>query len=134
MLFAYALSGDTTLSAEAISELRQVAEGLAQEHLPAGETLDFVWDALIPGTQAEGVFLRGYQQVRGRTQALWLIHTLRRLSVRFPSYRVVLSGWADLPMTELVAGDFEIFADSYERALATLTADHAQDVRRRVSH
>lgn len=134
MLFAYALSGETMLSAEAIAELRQVAFDLAQENLPAGSTLDFVWDSLIPGTQADGVFLRGYQQVRTRTQALWLIHTLRRLSERFPHYRVVLSGWADLPMTEIARGEFELFADAYERALATLAADNTQAIRRRVSH
>ncbi|MNS22553.1 hypothetical protein D3C72_543500 [compost metagenome] len=133
MLFAYALSGDTTLTGEAIHELRQVADDLAAENLPAGETLGFVWDALTPGTQAEGVFLRGYQQVRNRTQALWLINTLRRLSQRFPQYRVVLSGWGDLPMTEVVAGEFELFATAYDRALAALAADNTQGFRGRVS-
>jgi hypothetical protein len=132
MLFAYALSGETTLSAEAISELRQVAEGLAQENLPAGETLDFVWDSLAPGTRTEGVFLRGYQQVRNRTQALWLIHTLRRLSCRFPQYRVMLSGWGDLMMTEVVAGEFELFADAYEVALAGLAHANTQPIRRHI--
>lgn len=134
MLFAYALSGDTTLTAESIQELRQVAEGLAAENLPADDELGFVWDSLIPGTEAEGVFLRGYQQVRNRTQALWVIHTLRRLSQRFPQYRVMLSGWGDLPMTEVVAGEFELFAESYDRALATLAADNIQAIRRRISH
>jgi hypothetical protein len=134
MLFAYALSGETTLTAEAIQELRQVAEGLAQENLPAGETLDFVWDTLVPGTQTEGVFLRGYQQVRQRTQALWVVHTLRRLSQRFPQYRVILSGWADLPMSEIQAGEFALFGETYDRALATLAADNTQAIRRRVSH
>ena len=134
MLFAYALSGDTLLSAEVIAELRAVASGLAQENLPPGETLEFVWDSLVPGTQADGVFLRGYQQVRSRGQALWLIHTLRRLSQRFPQYRVMLSGWADLPMTEIASGEFALFGDAYERALAALAADHTQAIRRRVSH
>jgi hypothetical protein len=126
MLFAYALSAETTLNAETIAELRQVASDLAAENLPAGETLDFVWDALIPGTVAEGVFLRGYQQVRNRTQALWVIHTLRRLSCRFPQYRVVLSGWGDLMMTEIEAGEFSLFADAYEIALAGLAHANTQ--------
>lgn len=134
MLFAYALSGETTLTAEAIQELRQVAEGLAQENMPAGESLDFVWDSLVPGTQAEGVFLRGYQQVRQRAQALWVVHTLRRLSQRFPQYRVILSGWADLPMTEITGGEFALFGDTYDRALAALAADNIQGLRRRVNH
>ena len=130
MLFAYALSGETTLTAEAIQELRHVAEGLAAENLPAGEALGFTWDTLVPGTQAEGVFLRGYQQVNTRPQALWLIHCLRRLSQRFPAYRLYLSGWRDLPMTELAAGEFLLFGDTYGHALAGLAAEHTEPLRR----
>lgn len=129
MLFAYALSGEGLLTAEAIQELRSVAEDLARENLPAGDQLGFFWEGLQPGTVADGTFLRGYQHIADREEALWVVQTLRRLSERFPQYGIYLSGWGDLPMTQLRAGRFELFADTYDTALALLAHHHSASLR-----
>jgi hypothetical protein len=45
----------------------------------------------------------------------------------------MLSGWGDLPMTEMVAGEFALFGSAYDRALAALAADNTQNFRHRIS-
>ena len=132
MLIAYAISGDTTLTHEAIAELRDVAEGLCRENLPAELTLGFDWESLVPGARVEGTFLRGYQHVANRSEALYVVQCLRRLSERFPDYSFYLSGTGELPMTQLKGGEFELFAETYERALATFRTSQTQGWRRGV--
>jgi hypothetical protein len=133
MLFAYAISGDATLTPALIDELRDVATHLAEENLPCVVTLGFDWASLQPGP-VEGTFLRGYQRVADRTDALYLVQCLRRLSQRFPRFSFYLSGAGDLPMTQLQAGRFELFAETYDRALRAFEAAHAHPLRRHAGH
>jgi hypothetical protein len=131
MLFAYAVSGNLTLTNAVIAELQAVADHLAHEYCPQSAGLGFVWGALVPGDTVNGSFLRGYDQVEDRTQALWLVQALRRFSERFPALTIYLSGWGELPMTQLKAGQFELFADTYDTALAVLGHTHGAPMRRR---
>lgn len=122
MLFAYAVSGDTTLTAADIRELSLAVDTLRVEHLPSTVPMSLDPQTLVPGTRIEGVFLRGYDQVVTRGEALWLVNALRTLSARFPQYTIYLSGWGELPMTELRAGEFTMFAETYTRALTEFAA------------
>ena len=117
MLFAYAVSGDTTLTAADIRELSQAIATIGEEHLPAELSLGLDTNSLVPGTRVQGVFLRGYEQVFTKGEAMWMVQALRALSARFPTYAIFLSGWGELPMTELRGGEFGMFAETYQRAL-----------------
>lgn len=117
MLFAYAISGDTLLSAEALDELRSAAAHIESEHMPSG-SFGFDWESLAPESRVSGTFLRGYQHVGSREEALEVALALQALSARFPQFMIYMSGAAGLPMTQLVGGAFELFAETYETALS----------------
>lgn len=129
MLFAYAISGDTLLSTEALDELRAAAAHIESEHMPSG-SFGFDWESLAPETRVEGTFLRGYQHVGTRTETLEVALALQALSARFPQYMIYMSGAGDLPMTQLVAGEFELFAETYERALDSVRVTIERTARR----
>jgi hypothetical protein len=119
MLLAFSISGETTLDAAMVRELRRTAEALAITLLPQSD-LGIDWSALKEGP-VEGSFLRGYKPLFERTAALNFVNYLKQLSVKLPQYAFYLSGWGDLPLTQLKAGEFEIFAAVYERALGERT-------------
>lgn len=129
MLFAYAVSGDTTLTPSDIRTLASGLDAIRQEHLPAELGLGLDTNTLVPGTKLDGVFLRGYEQVHTKGEAMWLVNALKLLSARFPQYAIFLSGWGDLPMTEIRGGEFGMFAETYERALREFAAAQAAMVR-----
>lgn len=131
MLFAYAVSGDTTLTASDIRDLSLAIDEIRRAHLPTEMTLGLDAHTLVPGTRVDGVFMRGYQQLVTKGEAMWLVNGLRQLSRQFPAYTIYLSGWGELPMTELRAGEFTMFADTYERAHAEFAAAHSALLRRK---
>lgn len=133
MLFAYAVSGDTTLTASDIRALSAAIETIRLEHLPATLNLGLDTHTLVPGTRVEGVFLRGYEQIVTQGEAMWMVQALRTLSARFPQYGIFLSGWGELPMTELRAGAFAMFAETYERSLGEFAAAQNTMLRRRAN-
>lgn len=115
MLLAYSLTADGLLTAETIDAIRRTEEALGAELLGTPD-LALGWHHVAPGP-VEGTFVRGYAHTASRGRALALIEALRRLSREFPGVAVLVSGWGDLPMTTIRAGEFEMFADVYVRAL-----------------
>ncbi|HEY9722712.1 MAG TPA: hypothetical protein V6D47_11905, partial [Oscillatoriaceae cyanobacterium] len=101
-----------------VQALHDEVDRLSEEYLDAPLALD--WARLVPNAQVHGPFLRGARHVRSRQNALCVIACLQRLSRRFPELRVYCSGAYDLPMTQLVGGEFELFGDAYASALAQL--------------
>lgn len=122
MLFAYTMSGEMTLSSEIIDEIHQAVEAVERE-CPAGGPLPFDWDCLVPDSEACGTFLRGYRHVESRETTLAIVECLRLLSAKLPACTLYLSGGADLPMTQIEEGEFQLFAEVYEAALAAHTVE-----------
>lgn len=129
MLFAFAVTADETLSPAALAELGTVATGLAQEYLGPGAVLSWQQPSAGP---AGSVFWRGALPLEERLQVLWRVAVLRRLSQRFPGLTVMISGWKDLPPTQLRAGEFQLFGDTYEPALEALAQVEIRAVRRHI--
>ena len=118
MLLAYSLSATGTLTAETLAALKAYEVQAAAEAFKgyfAGLALR--WDDVEPG-EVDGAFVRGYAQVGDRDRAVATVDALRRLSREFPGVAVLVSGWGDLPPTTIRAGAFELFADTYDAALA----------------
>ena len=65
--------------------------------------------------------LRGYAPDAQKGEVLALLHALRHLSRRFPEATISISGGYGLLPTQLRAGNFELFSDAYENALAVAT-------------
>jgi len=118
MLFAYHLSLDTEPATQAL--LRDAVDELNAALLPPGAGIMFLWDDVALDGPAAGA-LRGYAPGAERGEVLALVHALRVLSRRFPEASITLSGGFGLMPTTLRDGQFELFADAYERALAVPT-------------
>lgn len=132
MLFAYTISGEMTLANEIIDELHQAVEAVEREY-PACGALPFDWDCLVPDSEVEGTFLRGYRHVESREATLSIVEGLRQLSAKLPACTIYLSGGLDLPMTQIEDGEFELFAETYESALAAHSVEISSS-RRSTSH
>jgi hypothetical protein len=117
MLFAYNLSLETEPATLAV--LRDAVDELNATLLPPGCGLVFMWDDIAEDGPGAGA-LRGYAPGAQQGEVLALIHALRYLSRRFPEATISLSGGFGLMPTLLRDGQFEIFAEAYEKALATV--------------
>ncbi|MDB5096910.1 MAG: hypothetical protein JWM80_1331 [Cyanobacteria bacterium RYN_339] len=118
MLFAYTLTLDTEPATPAL--LRDAVDELNAALLPPGAGLYFMWDDVAAQGPAAGA-LRGYAPGAEKGEVLVLLHALRHLSRRFPEATISLSGGYGLMPSQLRNGQFELFADAYEAALAVTT-------------
>jgi hypothetical protein len=126
MLLVYSLLASGDLTAETISALRRTEHALAKQVLgDAFKDLGFRWDDVQAGL-IEGTFARGYARAANRGRILALVDALLQLSREFPGVIVQFSGICDLLPTIIRAGEFEIFGESYDRALVEHRwTDHA---------
>lgn len=126
MLFAYTIS--LAPSPATLAGLRDLVAEVNAALLPPGYGLAPLWDKVsAEGPTSEA--LRGYEPNVERGHLLALVHALRTLSRRAPELVISISGGHGLPPTQLREGEFEMFAEAYERALAARTGWQTPDER-----
>lgn len=120
MLIAYSLFATGDLTATTIDALRSAERRIAGQELGGNfADLGFRWDDVRAGI-VDGTFARGYAKATTRGRTLAMVEALRQLSREFPGVAVQFSGASDLLPTTIRAGEFEIFGEAYDRALAEL--------------
>ncbi len=108
MLFAYSIRWNT---GSLPAELSRNLELVNRNWLPEGQ-------GLAPVIDRTARAMRGYETEVERGHMLAIVHALRELSARVPYVSVMLSGGHGLPPTTVRAGQFMLFGDAYEQALA----------------